>query len=136
MQTKTSFNKISRALRLPFAGASVLPFLFGSLIEKRNFDFSGFIFGLFVVLFTHLSANLINDYYDSKNGVDWKDRRFYGFFGGSKLIQEGVLPERFYLKGAILCAILALFCVISLAFILRNVFAVFVYLLVIILSLF
>ncbi|MFA5096893.1 MAG: hypothetical protein WC478_06095, partial [Candidatus Omnitrophota bacterium] len=84
-------KKIIRALRLPFISASILPFVFGSLIARQDFNMLGFTLGLLAVIFTHLSANLINDYFDSKSGVDWRDGNFYGFFGGSKLIQEGAL---------------------------------------------
>ena len=75
---------------LPFLSASVLPFVFGSLIIRDNFNLAGFLLGLVAVMSTHLSANLINDYADSKSGADWQDRSFYGLFGGSKLIQEKV----------------------------------------------
>ncbi|MCX5701432.1 MAG: 1,4-dihydroxy-2-naphthoate octaprenyltransferase, partial [Candidatus Omnitrophica bacterium] len=67
-------KNIIRALRLPFLFASVLPFVFGSLIQKHNFNLSGFLWGLIAVIGAHLSANLINDYADSKSGVDWQDR--------------------------------------------------------------
>ncbi len=90
----------ARALRLPFISVSVLPFILGSVIQLNNFSFITFIFGLIAVVAAHLSANLINDYADSKSGADWHDRHFYGFFGGSKLIQEGILPERWYLRAS------------------------------------
>ncbi|MFC1704099.1 prenyltransferase [Candidatus Omnitrophota bacterium] len=96
-----------RALRLPFVTASVFPFIAGSLLVGANFSFMRFVLGLFAVVSTHLGANLINDYADSKSGVDWQDKTFYGFFGGSKLIQENVLSEKFYLYGAILCGVIA-----------------------------
>lgn len=134
MQTKITLKNLSRALRLSFLSASILPFLFGSLIPKNNFNIFAFILGLSAVFFTHLSANLANDYYDSKSGADWKDKKFYGFFGGSKLIQEGIFTERFYLQGARLCAALALVCVILLALILKSTLIILAYLLIIILS--
>jgi len=125
---------IIRALRLPFITASILPFIFGSLISRENFNPVGFLFGLLAVLFTHLSANLINDYFDSRSGADWKDRNFYGFFGGSKLIQEGVLSAKFYLQASLACAAMALASVILLAVNLQSSFVILIYLLIIILS--
>ncbi len=110
-----------RALRLPFVTASILPFVFGSLIEKYYFTWGSFLLGLVAAVSTHLGANLINDYADSKSGVDSKDKTFYGFFGGSKLIQEGVFSAKFYLMHSIIYFCLALFCVIILAFILKSV---------------
>lgn len=134
MQTKISLQNIIRSLRLPFAAASILPFVFGTLIGSRHPEWIRFICGLLAVTATHLSANLINDYFDSKSGVDWHDRRFFGFFGGSKLIQAGLLSQRFYLIAALFMAAVALLCVITLAILIRSDFVVLIYLLIIILS--
>ena len=125
---------IIRALRLPFLSASILPFVFGSLIKVHNFNFSGFFLGLIAVAATHLSANLINDYADSKSGADWQDLNFYKFFGGSKLIQEKLLPEKFYLKAAVFFALIASLCVLLLSFVLKSIFVLVIYLAIIILS--
>jgi len=113
-------RNIIRALRLPFLSASILPFIFGSLINRANFNFSGFILGLITVAATHLSANLINDYADSKSGADWQDNNFYEFFGGSKLIQEKVFSEKFYLKTAIFFAVISSICIIILSVVLKS----------------
>ena len=123
-----------RALRLPFITASALPFIFGSLIHGQNFNLLGFILGLVAALATHLSANLMNDYADSRSGVDWQDRNFYKFFGGSKLIQEKVLPERFYLKAAVFFAVIAAIAVIFLSLILNRLSVIGFYLAIILLS--
>ena len=125
-----SLKNLSRALRLPFVTASVLPFVFGSLVGRDNFLFINFALGLAAVVATHLSANLINDYADSKSGVDWQDRNFYGLFGGSKLIQEKVLPERFYLNAAIICFVLAGLSVFALSLILRSLLIIGLYLVI------
>jgi len=127
-------GQLVRALRLPFLSASVLPFIFGSLIERSGFNLAGFILGLVAVSATHLSANLINDWADSRSGADALDTRFFGFFGGSKLIQEKVLSERFYFNLGALFAVIAFICVIGLAFIQKSIFAVLVYFLIILLS--
>jgi len=127
-------QNIIRALRLPFITASVLPFIFGSVIGRGSFNTIGFILGLAAVIATHLAVNLINDYADSRSGADWQDRTFYGFFGGSKLIQEGVLSERFYLYGAIICALIAFLAVAMLALVLKAVWVTGLYLLILFLS--
>lgn len=119
-KVRFGFKDLSRALRLPFLSVSVLPFIAGSLLARSDFYPFGFIVGLFAVIATHLGANLINDYADSKSGVDWKDKDFYGFFGGSKLIQEGVLSEEFYLKTALIFLALAAALVSLLAFLLQG----------------
>lgn len=108
-------GNIVRALRLPFISASILPFTFGSLIERANFNLTGFILGFIAAILTHLSSNLINDYADSKSGADWQDKNFYKFFGGSKLIQQNVFPEKFYLTTSAFLVFLAVVSVVLLA---------------------
>ncbi|MGM0440658.1 MAG: prenyltransferase [Chlamydiota bacterium] len=110
-----------RALRLPFTIHSALPFIFGSLLALPG-EFKGMIFaiGLGVVIATHLAANLINDYVDSRSGIDWVDPHFYKFFGGSQLIQEGFFSEKFYLYLSLLLSFLALAGVVVIAFMLNN----------------
>ncbi|MFH1771581.1 MAG: prenyltransferase [Candidatus Omnitrophota bacterium] len=123
-----------RALRVLFLSASILPFIAGSLIEKSIFSLLLFIIGLFAVAATHLGANLLNDYADSKSGVDAKDKTFYGFFGGSKLIQEGVLPQRFYLNSSVLFFIIGIISVLTLSIIINSKAILLYYLIIIILG--
>jgi 1,4-dihydroxy-2-naphthoate octaprenyltransferase len=127
-------KNIIRALRLPFLSASILPFVFGSFIAKGNFNLLGFLLGLSASLSTHLSANLINDYADSQSGADWQDRKFYKFFGGSKLIQEKVFSEKFYFNLAISFGVVSAVSVILLAFALKALFVIGLYLVIIALS--
>jgi 1,4-dihydroxy-2-naphthoate polyprenyltransferase len=124
-----------RAMRIPFISASVLPFVFGSLICLPNFNFFIFILGLIAVIFTHVSANLINDYADSKTGVDSFDKYFYGFFGGSKLIQEGVLSAQVYLKLAIICFAVGGLSVVLMALYIGSFFVLASYLVIVFLGL-
>lgn len=113
-------RNLIRALRLPFLSATILPFVFGSLLERHRFDLLGFLYGLIAVGATHLSANLINDYADSRSGADWQDLKPYNFFGGSKLIQEGVFSELFFLTLAVFFALLSASAVMLLALHLRD----------------
>ncbi|MBU2102904.1 MAG: prenyltransferase [Candidatus Omnitrophota bacterium] len=119
-RTTPGITAYLRALRLPFATASIFPFLAGSFLPHSAFRGIKCMLGLGAALFTHLAANLINDYADSKSGADWQDVNFYKFFGGSKLIQEGVFSEKFYLRFAIACGSFATLCVILLAVLLSN----------------
>lgn len=128
------FSNLIRALRLPFITASVLPFIFGSLIVRNNFNLWGFTYGLIAVIATHLSANLINDYADSKSGADEQDKNYYSLFGGSKLIQEGVYTAKFYLKLAIFFGLLSFFSVLLLALNLKDLSAAAFYFIIIICS--
>ncbi|MCF7916384.1 MAG: prenyltransferase [Candidatus Omnitrophica bacterium] len=133
MELTSKIKIYIRAFRLPFLSASILPFIFGSFYPQQ-FDLAVFILGVVSVAFTHLGANLINDYADSKTGLDWKDKKFYGFFGGSKLIQEGVLSERFYLKGSIICFLIALASVFLLAVELASIKIIVYYFLILFLG--
>lgn len=127
-------KNLTRALRMPFITASALPFVFGSLVERGNFSFIKFFLGLIAVVSAHLSANLINDYADSKSKADWQDKNFYGFFGGSKLIQEGVFSERFYFNLAVAMAVISALAIIGLAVMLKSFFVIGVFLTAIFLS--
>ena len=127
-------SHLLRAVRLPFVSASALPFIFGSLLNKTGFVFFSFILGLIGVVLTHLSANMINDYADSKSGRDWQDKKYYGLFGGSKLIQEGILTELFYLKLTVLFIVIAAACFIALALILHSILIVEFFLVIAVLS--
>jgi len=123
-----------RALRLPFTTASALPFIFGSFFAGGHLNQTTFWLGLLAVVAAHLGANLINDYADSKSGADWHDPTPYNFFGGSKLIQEGVLTEKFYLKLALFFSTLSALSVVLIACVLQSTFVVGVVLLVVLLS--
>lgn len=127
-------KNIVRALRLPFLSASILPFVFGSFIERQNFNPAGFVLGLIAASTTHLSSNLINDYADSKSGADWQDMNFYKFFGGSKLIQEKVFPEKFYLELAVFFVLLSAASVVLLALVLKTLSVIALYLVIIFLG--
>jgi 1,4-dihydroxy-2-naphthoate octaprenyltransferase len=131
---KNNIALFVRALRLPFIVVSILPFVYGSLIDRAGFNYGGFLLGLLAVISTHLSANLINDYADSKSGADWQDKHYYAFFGGSKLIQENLLSEGFYLKAAASFALIAAASVVLLAFNLRDISVIGFFLLIILLS--
>jgi 1,4-dihydroxy-2-naphthoate octaprenyltransferase len=114
-----------RALRLPFITASILPFIAGSLLAKTHFNTLKFSLGFLAVAATHLGANLMNDYADSKSGADWQDRSSYGFFGGSKLIQDGIFSEGRYLRWSVVFLAMSALSVISLALIMKSLSIIF-----------
>ncbi|MFH2138769.1 MAG: prenyltransferase [Candidatus Omnitrophota bacterium] len=134
-QDKISWVKCwIRALRLPFITASILPFIAGTFLFNARIDFLKFSVGLAAVMATHLGANLINDYADSRSGCDWQDMKFYGFFGGSKLIQEKVLSEKSYLKASIGVFALALLSVFLLIVLLKSASVVGFYMIILFLG--
>ena len=59
---------------------------------------------------------------------------FMVFFGGSKLIQEKVLSEKFYLYAALICAFVAFLSVIELAIVIKSVLPIVMYGVIIVLS--
>lgn len=134
MQNNLSLPILVRALRLPFVTASALPFIFGSFLAQGRLDQTTFWLGLCAVVAAHLGANLANDYADSKSGADWHDKRSYSFFGGSKLIQEGVLTEKSYLDLALFFSALSALALIALACVLASWLVVGLALLVLLLS--
>lgn len=109
---------LCRALRLPFLTVSVLPYVFGAAAAE-TFDPVFFLLGLVTVGAAHLSANLANDYGDAQSGVDATDPTHYGYFGGSKFIQEGRLAPAFYRRGMWGFALAALLAG-GIAFLMRN----------------
>ena len=51
---------------------------------------------LVFALVAHASANVLNDYYDAKNGCDFAEsERIFPSTGGSRFIQNGILSQRF-----------------------------------------
>jgi len=127
-------RNLIRALRVSFLSASILPFVFGSLIDRRRFNPLTFILGISCAVCTHLSANLINDYADSKSGADWQDRNFYGFFGGSKLIQDNIFPEKFYFNLSLFFAVIAGLAALVLYVLIGDFRIIFFYLIIIFLG--
>ncbi len=123
-----------RALRLPFIGASLIPFTFGSYLPGAAVNAVFFILGFIGTACIHISANLINDYSDSLSGRDWQDKTYYGLFGGSKLIQEGVLSERFYFVCASVFLGIAAVSMAALAVMMRSMLVIQFFLLIVILS--
>ncbi|MCP4494456.1 MAG: prenyltransferase [Gammaproteobacteria bacterium] len=85
------------AVRPAFLSASILPVLsafayvfgvYGSL------DYLLAALTLVSIACIHSAANVLNDYFDSKNGTDRANQqRVYPFSGGSRFIQNGVLSE-------------------------------------------
>ncbi|MFC1452721.1 prenyltransferase [Verrucomicrobiota bacterium] len=121
-------TSLLRALRLPFSSASMLPYLYGSLLVDGPLRWTPLALGGAVALLTHLSANVINDYADSRSGADGVDPSYYGFFGGSKVIQDGLMKPRHVLAMASALAAGAFVAVVLLAMHMRSPLIVLLYL--------
>ena len=104
-----------KAIRLPFSTASVLNFLVFWVALKIPFH-TPFFFALGGVFFAHLAANLWNDFFDQK--ADSFSKSNSPFFGGSQVLQKGLLSLKQFLTLCFIMSFLALFCAIALFFIL------------------
>jgi 1,4-dihydroxy-2-naphthoate polyprenyltransferase len=107
---------IFKAARADFLPASLIPFLIGTFYAfNRGFSLSlpKLIFGLSGVIFAHLSANLLNDYYDYKSGADNQTPKVSSFFGGSRAIQDGLFSDKEILRLSLLFLFLAFSCLLA-----------------------
>ena len=85
------------ATRPPFITASILPIVAGlGLVwgETGQLNFSLAVLTVLNIVLIHAGANVLNDYFDSRNGTDAaNNNRLFPFSGGSRFIQNGVLTE-------------------------------------------
>jgi len=114
-----------KLMRLPFLSASIIPYLIGAAYCLRKEGIivldGRFFAGLFAVVFAHIGANIFNDYFDSRSGNDWQDKTDHIFFGGSKVIQKGLLTEKEVFKAGAVFIFLSAVSVILLQNIIRDI---------------
>ncbi|MCK4403870.1 MAG: 1,4-dihydroxy-2-naphthoate octaprenyltransferase [candidate division Zixibacteria bacterium] len=102
---KNFLRKWIKAIRAPFFTASAIPVLVGSALAWNitgKFSLSKFILVLVGVPLFNAGTNLANDYYDHKTGNDEINTRVTPFSGGSRVIQNGVIPPKHVLIGSFL----------------------------------
>ena len=98
------------ATRPQFLPAIAAPVGVGAAVAWRlSGEFSPALFAitLFAAICYHAGMNVLNDYYDSRNGADSLNRSpLTPFAGGSRFIQNGLLTQRetFFLGAALLAA--------------------------------
>jgi 1,4-dihydroxy-2-naphthoate octaprenyltransferase len=96
--------------RLPFLTASMVPVFLGTAIAAASFQmFNPLFFALALLggVSFHLSANILNDYFDHRSGTDEINKEFVRpFSGGSRIIQLGLLTPVEVLTGGIFFLIL------------------------------
>ena len=96
-----------KAFRLPFITATVVPIVLGNTIAWHDIgtlNFLHFWLTLIGISFLHLGTNLSNDYFDHKTNNDELNSTPTPVSGGSRVIQEKLLPAV-----KILCASLIFF---------------------------
>lgn len=86
-----------KAVRAPFFTATVIPVALGSLIgwyDTSNFIWLRFWLALLGAILIHSGTNLANDYFDHISGCDEANLNPTPFSGGSRVIQEGIIPPK------------------------------------------
>jgi len=100
-----SFRLWLKAIRAYSFSASLVPVAIGGLVARQSgAEFSGLRFAVSLVagLLVHTAANLWNDYFDFKGGVDTVG----GGEGSGVLVHGGMTPVRCF-RGALFCVLLA-----------------------------
>lgn len=86
------------ATRPAFLSVTLVAALIGlasAYAELGHIDVPRAVVTVIFALVAHAAANVMNDYYDSKNGADdANSRRLFPFTGGSRFIQNRVLTPR------------------------------------------
>jgi len=93
-----------KAIRAPFLTATIVPVLLGTAVawnDINRFNLVYFFLTLFSVLFAHMGTNLANDYFDHKTGNDEANLNPTPFSGGSRVIQDKLLPASSILKASL-----------------------------------
>jgi 1,4-dihydroxy-2-naphthoate octaprenyltransferase len=106
------------AMRAPFFTASAVPVVLGSIIGWHDggpFHWLRFLLTLVGAVAAQAGANLANDYYDHVFGADELNVEYVRpFTGGSRMIQERVLPPRSILIASAIGFLIAAACGITL----------------------
>ncbi|MGM0597124.1 MAG: prenyltransferase [Myxococcota bacterium] len=115
------------ASRLPFVSASILPLVFVVLWSwnySSQFSWVGAILAFFGVLFLHLGANTVNDYFDW-DGTDAVNKYATPLSGGSRKAVEKFLGKKTLLVLSLLFFITAVVLGIILFFLQRELVLLF-----------
>ncbi|OGC79966.1 MAG: 1,4-dihydroxy-2-naphthoate octaprenyltransferase [candidate division Zixibacteria bacterium RBG_16_43_9] len=102
---KEFLKKWIKAVRAPFFTATLVPVAVGSTLaysQTGRFNWVNFFLTLFGFCFIHAGANLANDYFDHKTTDDDINRSFTPFSGGSRVIQDGIVPAKHILNAALI----------------------------------
>src|SRR3989338_2088894 len=98
-----------KAFRVPFFTATIVPIALGSVAawcDTSRFLWLRFWLALFGGVLMHAGTNLANDYFDHISGCDEANPNPTPFSGGSRDIQEGLIPAKGVLKAFIICFVL------------------------------
>jgi 1,4-dihydroxy-2-naphthoate octaprenyltransferase len=96
-----------RELRAPFFVGTLSPAVFGAVYAHyTGVPFNWLLFALTFIgtALTNAGLNMTNDYFDHRSGDDYLTPAT-PVSGGSKVIQEGLLPPRQVLTAAVMCLV-------------------------------
>ena len=84
---------------MPFTSASILPILavgaYFAGIGDGLFNILNFVLCIFGILIAHLGVNVLNDYFDVKDGTDEENSDYFQqISGGSRAIELGLITLR------------------------------------------
>ncbi|MGB8646707.1 MAG: prenyltransferase [Anaerolineae bacterium] len=84
------------ATRLPYLTAILVPVLLGGAVAFHDgyVNIPLLLITLVAVALFHLGSNAMNDYFDHLSGADEANQNPGPFFGGSRVIQNGLLKPR------------------------------------------
>lgn len=102
IQRVKNWIRVSRANFIP---VSILPYSVGALFAARDcpFHLLKFLLGLFGGSLVLIAACLLNEYWDYRFRADLLEDGCHPYFGGSKVIQEGLLSPAAVRRGAWFC---------------------------------
>lgn len=105
-----------KAVRAPFFTASIVPVILGSVIAWYQFHSINWLYfwlTLAGVIMAHAGTNLANDYFDHTSGNDEANKTPTPFSGGSRVIQNNLIPPIQILIAALgafmICAIIGIY---------------------------
>lgn len=96
----TKMIKALAITRMPFTSAVIMPcllatgFVYSYLLPEQglSMNWAYFWLALFGVLLLHLGSNVMNDYFDVKDGTDDANNQYFQqFSGGSRAIELGLI---------------------------------------------
>jgi 1,4-dihydroxy-2-naphthoate octaprenyltransferase len=96
---QTKLIRVLAITRLPFLSAVAMPALIGGAYVYRyllepgaSFNWSYFLLALLGVILLHLGSNVMNDYFDVKDGTDGANNDYFlQLSGGSRAIELGLI---------------------------------------------
>ncbi len=90
------FALFLNATRAPYLTAILVPVLLGAAVAFHDGSVNILLtlLTLVAVALFHLGSNVINDYFDHLSGADEANQNPGPFFGGSRVIQRGLLAPR------------------------------------------